>query len=267
MLELKHFAVGYGENTLLQIGQLAFEKGQISTILGSNGKGKTTLLRAMAGLLPYRGSVCADGQEISALSHRVRAHVIAYLPQTLTAPDMDVYTLVSHGRFSRLGRSKTLGENDRTAIRAAMEQTGVWELRERTCKTLSGGQKQCAYLAMAMAQDTPYLLLDEPDTFLDTAHRLHVQQILRTLADSGKGIVTVSHDIAAAFSDSDCLCLLGNKGGVVYATPQSLLENHALPTLLGVGVVPVQDERLLYPYALSKETFYADLSSAEPQQS
>ena len=266
MMELRRFFVGYGQTPLLELPLLQLEPGRISTILGVNGGGKSTLLRAMAGQLPYGGSVQVNGQEISALPHRTRARLLSYLPQTLTTPDMDVYTLVSHGRFARLGRSKTLGDSDRVAIRAAMEQTGVWDLRDRSCKTLSGGQKQSAYLAMAIAQDAPYLLLDEPDTYLDVNHQLHVQQILRQLADSGKGIVTVSHDIAAAFTFADDLCVLTNDGKAVCGTPQEILEQGVLPGALGVGLQRTEDSRLLFRYALTKEDDHAGDDAFEPQQ-
>ena len=161
-LELQKLCAGYGGGSVLREISAGFETGQLSVIVGRNGAGKSTLLRAMSGMLPAGGTATLAGAPIHALPGTQRAMGLGYLPQRLRTPDMTVQTLVSHGRFSRLGFSKTLGGEDKEKIRQALEQTGMTELRFRTLPTLSGGELQRAYCAMVIAQDPDFLLLDEP---------------------------------------------------------------------------------------------------------
>ena len=163
---------------------------------------------------------------------------------------MDAYTLVSHGRYARLGRSKTLSAADRDSIEAAMRLTGTWEMRDKFLKRLSGGERQSVYLAMAIAQDTQMLLLDEPDTYLDVPHQLKIHTILRQLADDGKGIVTVSHDIAKSFSQSDRICILSQGKAAACDTPAVLSTDDRLYAALGVRVAKTNGNTL-YDYALT----------------
>ena len=128
----------------LAVESLELNDGQVSVLVGKNGCGKSTLLRCLAGVLPHEGSILLDGVELGGLGHRERARRLAYLPQELGCPHMDVYTLACHGRFATLGAVRTLGERDRRLVREAMELTGVWELRDRSLADVSGGELQRA---------------------------------------------------------------------------------------------------------------------------
>ncbi|MBQ7678250.1 MAG: ABC transporter ATP-binding protein [Butyrivibrio sp.] len=237
-------------------GELRFPTGQITVLLGRNGSGKSTLIRTLAGLLPYTGEIWVGGQPLRALAARERACRIAWLPQETTAPQMQVETLVRHGRFSRqrpvgLGLSGTSAEKDTAAVEAALAQTGLGPLRHRMVSELSGGERRLAFLAMVIAQDADFLLLDEPEAALDMEHRLHIARILRTLADAGKGILVSSHDLAASFSMADRLILLDEGELAASGTPEELLaDQSALIRTMGAGLKPVSDLAAIYPYLL-----------------
>ena len=153
MIELSHVTCGYGGRAVVSVDDLCFGDGELTCVVGTNGSGKSTLLKAIAGALPHEGSICVDGLDVRGLSHRERAHHLGFLPQRLAVPAMSLRTLVGHGRFSRMGVSKVLGEGDRAVVREALELCELEGLEERQLESLSGGELQRAYLAMAIAQE------------------------------------------------------------------------------------------------------------------
>ena len=253
MLELRKFKAGYGAKSLLALDALELAPGRITTVLGRNGSGKSTLLRAIVGIVPYEGVVKLDGVELRTLSRPERARRIAYLPQTLPVPELDLYTLVSHGRFSRLGFSRRLGERDRTAIRSAMEAADVWPLRHRRAGDISGGERQRAYLAMVIAQDADFLLLDEPEASMDVAHQLKLAELFRELAARGKGIVVSSHDLPLSFAVSNRIVLLAEGGTAAEGTPEELIGmQEVMRRAMGASLVPARNGGGLFPYVIAK---------------
>ena len=252
MIELRDLRAGYGGRTAASVDELHLEPGRITVVIGRNGSGKSTLLRAICRVIPYEGTVLVDGQDMAKLSHRERAQLVAYLPQVLTRPAMSVGTLVGHGRYARLGPFRTLGESDLEAIRASMEECGVSGLRDRVLGELSGGELQRAYLAMVVAQDTPYLLLDEPAAHLDVAHRLEVHRLARRLAQEGRGVIMTSHDLVESFAVADEVCVM--KHATIEASgPATRIaaQGELLADAMGVCVRGIEGEGLLYPYALA----------------
>ncbi len=235
----------------LAVDSLELNDGQVSTLVGKNGCGKSTLLRCLAGVLPHEGSVAVDGLGLGKLSHRERARHLAYLPQKLGAPRMDVYTLVCHGRFATLGAVRTLGEKDRSLVRHAMELTGVWKLRDRLLGDVSGGELQCAYLAMVVAQDAGTLLLDEPSAHLDAHRRWELAALFRRLAGEGLAVVVATHDVESAFSYADKVCLMAEGRAVAQGPPGLVATSGAVPTALGVGMAEQDDPQLLWRYVLT----------------
>ena len=254
MICLRDVAVGYGERAVLRVDGLELAPGEVSALVGRNGCGKSTLLRALVGILPHEGEVLVDGHEVAALPHRERARLLAYLPQSLRVADLTVAALVAHGRYARLsGVSKTLGAADREAVGRAMEVADVSWLADRTLAELSGGERQRAYLAMVVAQDTPYLLLDEPGTYMDAEHRLLLGTFLARLAREGRGVVVTSHDLPEAFSVADRVCLVADGGLVASDAPERLAARpDVVRAAMGVSVVPERTEGALYPYALGR---------------
>ena len=254
MLELRELRTGYGGKTALELERLAFPLGMVTGVLGRNGSGKSTLLRTLAGIQPWEGEITVDGISLRALSRRQRARRIAYLPQALPTPELRVETLVAHGRYARLGLSKTLGETDRARIRDALELTELWPLRERPLRTLSGGERQRAFLAMVLAQDGDYLLLDEPGAALDISHREALGALLRRVAASGKGVVVSSHDLSLSFALSDRLILLRQGRLEAEGSPRELVrEREALRRSMGALLVPAENPRSRYPYIIGAE--------------
>lgn len=253
MIELRSVTIGYDGKTVVRVDELSLSENRITVIVGKNGCGKSTLLRAIAGLLPYKGIIVSNGVEVADLSCRVRAQQISFLPQHLTSPDMRVETLVCHGRFSRMGFSKVLGRKDREAVTTAMEAADVDQLRHKMVSGLSGGERQRAYLAMTIAQEAPMMLLDEPDTYMDIAHRRSLAQILGKLKEQGKGIIMTSHDLPFAFLVADQICVMKSGQVTAVGVPDEIAsKKELLRRAMGVGMKKVEEAGFLYPYMMEE---------------
>lgn len=251
MIELHDVCIAYRGREVLHANGIAFPRGRVTAVIGRNGSGKSTLLRAMAGIVAYRGSILVDGDELSGIPYRERAHRVAYLPQMLSTPAMDVETLVRHGRFARLGPFRSFSKVDSEKVRQAMELADVWDLRGRTVAELSGGERQRAFLAMVVAQDAPMLLLDEPGAHLDVVHRREVARIIRHLADGGAGIVLASHDLPETFAVCDTACIISRETIAAGETGGIVENRELLLDAMGVCVRRIDGEGLAFPYALA----------------
>ncbi len=237
MLELKHIVAGYGNKTVLKGVTTFFEKGKLTSIIGVNGCGKSTLLKAMLGILPLTsGEIVIDGSSINTTSKTDIAKKVAYLAQGKNTPDMTVEQMVLHGRFPYLSYPRRYREVDRNIARKAMETVGISHLAGQPLYELSGGMRQTAYIAMALAQDTEYILLDEPTTYLDIAHQLELMKVLRGLADRGKGIITVMHDLPLAFDASDELAVIHNGNIVQKASPSDICDSSIIKDVFGIQI-------------------------------
>ena len=251
MIELKDFRAGYKGVEKIRIDDLTIEPGRILGLLGRNGSGKSTFLKALVGIIPYGGHAILDQKETSSMSHMERARRIAYLPQQLAPVSMSVGTLAAHGRFARMSFSKVMGEKDREAVRHALEMTGLWAERHRSVAELSGGERQRAYLAMVLAQETEYLLLDEPAASLDIAHQIEIMELLKQLSSDGRGIVITSHDLPQSAAYCDRICVI-DRGRAAPAIPAVELagKTEMLRETLGVTLTPAG--KGLYPYVLDR---------------
>ena len=244
MIEVKNISAGYGKRTVLCGASLGFEKGKLTSVIGVNGSGKSTLLKSVLGIIPAaQGNVFIDGTDLCSLKRNDIAKKIAYLSQGKSAPDMTVGQMVLHGRFPYLSYPRRYTENDRAIARTMMAKLGILDLSDKPLSSLSGGMCQNAYIAMALAQDTDYILLDEPTTYLDISHQLELLKILRELADSGKGIVTVMHDLPLAFEFSDEIAVL-ESGKIIYkGTPKAAADNFDIKSVFGVGIKYLAEEK------------------------
>ena len=237
MLELSNVTAGYKDLTVLENVTATFQKGELTSIIGTNGCGKSTLLKTILGILsPANGEITLGGRDLHAMSQNQIAKRIAYLAQGKNTPDMTVEQMVLHGRFPYLNYPRRYAQRDIEIAREAMEAVGIAHLAKKPLATLSGGMRQTAYIAMALAQDTDYILLDEPTTYLDVAHSLALMKLLRRLADSGKGIVTVMHDLPLAFEFSNDLLVLENGKVKAQAAPNELLDTAVIPEVFGVRI-------------------------------
>ena len=244
MIELSHISTGYGIKIILNDVSVAFEKGKLTSIIGANGCGKSTMLKTILGILPSKsGNITIDGARLKEMSRNDIARRIAYLSQEKNTPDMTVEQLVLHGRFPHLSYPRRYTDKDRVIAVGVMEQMGIVEYAHKPLYSLSGGMKQNSYIAMALAQETDYILLDEPTTYLDIAHQLELMKILRSLADSGKGIVAVMHDLPMAFTFSDKIILINDGRIVDDERPEKIYERNIIDKVFGIALDRSKDGR------------------------
>ena len=260
MIEIKGLIAGYdpdpkqrerARQPVISVSETCFSEGQITCIIGKNGCGKSTLLKTLLGLLPYQGSIQLFGEELSCLRPKERAARVGYLPQTLTLPKMSVYTLAAHGCFRRKKMFQTLAKSEREKIEAALDAADMSEYRDKTVSELSGGERQRAFLAMLMAQDPAFFLLDEVTSYMDVEHQKKTTEIVRRLAASGKGVVMTTHDLALGFSLSDRILVM-NRGSILLGgTPEEVRrEKTLLRACFGVTVGRSASKEALYAYEL-----------------
>ena len=243
MIELKGLRAGYPGRTVLEGVDLTFRPGEVLALLGPNGCGKSTLLRAANGLLPKQGGqVLLDGVPIERLTAKEIAQKAAYLPQSRPVPNITARRMVLHGRFPYLSYPRRYREEDHEMVQKALGWVGGLELANRPLTGLSGGQRQKIYLAMALAQDTSTILMDEPTTYLDVSCQLEVMALARRLAAEGRAVVMVLHDLCLALQYAHRGALL--YGGQVrqLGTPEELYRGEVLEQVMGVRLGRVETE-------------------------
>ena len=224
MLEVQNVSVGY-DTPVLQNISFSAQPGKITALIGPNGCGKTTLLKAMARQQPLlAGKIQLDGRSLQSYERKELARHLAFMPQVRTIPEIRVQGLVEHGRFPHLGFSRRLTAADHEIVTAAMEQAGVTAWADRDLRELSGGQRQRVYLAMALAQGGQTILLDEPTTYLDTAAQFQLMELLQSLAQQGRTVVMVLHDLAHAMQYSDAVGVFADGKLSAFAEPSQLYE-------------------------------------------
>jgi len=205
--------IGYPatDQPVVECDTVVIPAGEITALVGPNGSGKSTLLRAMADqLAPESGRVLVDGAEIQSFETKELARKLGLLSQENQSPDgITVEDLAYHGRYPHRGFFESVTDRDRNAVERALNLAGVEDLRDTELGNLSGGQKQLAWIAMVLAQETDLLLLDEPTTFLDLHHQLRVLEVLRTLnREEEVTIAVVLHDVGQAVRFADNLIAL-----------------------------------------------------------
>lgn len=235
-LKTKQLTVSYEKKEVIHQVDLALPVGKITSLIGPNGSGKSTLLKAVARILtPDNGAVLLDGTDIQRLDTRQVTQKLAILGQSSTLlTGLTVGEVVAYGRFPYLKGFAGLKENDYQLIQWALEATGLTELKERRLNALSGGQQQRVWIAMALAQDTDLLLLDEPITFLDPAHQLEILNLLTTIQQQGKTIFMTIHDLNQASRFSDYI--IGMRGGEILmtGTPQEVFAPQQMARLFDI---------------------------------
>ena len=236
MLEIQNLSAGYSGNSVLTNVSLTLPGGAVTAILGPNGCGKSTLLKALAGILPATGAVLLDGQELLTLSSRELAKKVAFLPQNRPVPEISVKKLVLHGRFPYLSYPRRYRPEDHAIARAALVKMGIEDLADRSLSTLSGGQRQKVYIAMALAQDTPVVLLDEPNSFLDIVHQLQLMEQAKALAAAGKTVVMVLHDLSMALEYADHLAVFTKGNDLFQGSPEEVFLSGSLEAAFGVPI-------------------------------
>jgi iron complex transport system ATP-binding protein len=242
-LEAQAVSLGYGERTIVDALDLRVPPGRITTIVGANACGKSTLLKAMARLLPpTQGAVLLDGKAIHRQPTKQVARVLGLLPQSPIAPDgITVSDLVGRGRHPHQGALARWTRADDDAVAEALQATGTTHLADRAVDELSGGQRQRAWIAMALAQQTDVLLLDEPTTFLDISHQIDVLDLLTDLNRArGTTITMVLHDLNLAARYTDHLVAMSEGRIHAEGEPAHVLTEDTVRTVFGLNsrVVP-----------------------------
>jgi iron complex transport system ATP-binding protein len=244
LLSAENVTLAYGDRTVVTELSLSVAAGKITAIVGANGCGKSTLLRALARLIsPRGGDVILDGRPLSARPSKEIARILGLLPQSPVAPEgITVADLVGRGRHPHQRMLARWSPRDYEAVSEALTATGTADLADRSIDELSGGQRQRVWIAMALAQETDILLLDEPTTFLDVAHQVEVLDLLADLnRDRGTTIVMVLHDLnlAARYADE----LVAMRDGRVHATgkPVEIVTPQLVRDVFGLGCSVIPD--------------------------
>ncbi|WP_226681761.1 ABC transporter ATP-binding protein [Sutcliffiella horikoshii] len=241
-LYTKDLNIGYGERLIIKDLSIEIPDKQITTIIGSNGCGKSTLLKAITRIISHQsGTILLDGQEIAKENTKSLAKKMAILPQTPeSVSGLTVGELVSYGRFPYQKGFGSLTKKDYEVIDWALEVTGTTEFKYRSVDALSGGQRQRVWIAMALAQETEIIFLDEPTTYLDMAHQLEVLELLQKLnREQDRTIIMVLHDLNQAARFADYLIAL-KEGTIVKSgnceeviTPEVLREVFQIDAQIG----------------------------------
>lgn len=241
MIELKNVSAGYGKEEILHQINLTFEKGSITVLVGPNGCGKSTLLKTILGINVRRcGEILVDHKKIETLDGSALAQKVAYLPQGRPPADISVFRMVLHGRFPYLKYPRRYRKEDFAIARKALRWVGIEDLAEKNVNQLSGGTQQKVYLAMALAQDTDTILLDEPTTFLDVSHQMNLMDLAKKLAKEGKAVVMVLHDLPQAFLTADKIAVL-QKGQIkCCGAPEEIFSSSAIQETFGVTMERVK---------------------------
>ncbi|MFV2171797.1 ABC transporter ATP-binding protein [Actinomadura sp. LOL_016] len=189
--------LAYDRRTITRDLDVVVPDGSFTVIVGPNACGKSTLLRALARILkPSAGSVVLDGEPIAGWPAKKLARTLGLLPQSSIAPEgISVADLVARGRYPHQGLLRQWSKEDERVVGESMAATGVETLADRSVDELSGGQRQRVWIAMALAQQTPLLLLDEPTTYLDIAHQIEILDLCARLHEEGRTVVAVLHDL------------------------------------------------------------------------
>lgn len=229
MIDISNLSLTLANKRILKNIDMHVKQGEFFALIGPNGSGKTTLLKTIAQLLPFEsGELNIAGKNPATFKHKVLARQLSYVPQdTFVDFNFNVKDIVAMGRHAHgsfLGRN----ESDEQIVKEAMIATNTWRFAEESILNLSGGQRQLVFIAKALTQDTPLILLDEPISALDVYYQMHILTLLKLLTQQGKTVVVVLHDLnlAARF----CSKMLLLKEGEVEACGKSekVLTKHTL---------------------------------------
>ena len=243
MVKVTGLCAGYDNREVLHDVSLEFLPGRVTTIIGENGCGKSTLLKAIAGQIDISGgNVMIGDRDRTKMNIREVARTVAYLAQSKTTPDITVGRMVLHGRFPYLTYPRRYSKRDLEIAQEAMKIMGITELRDMTLSQLSGGMRQKVYIAMALAQQSPVILMDEPTTFLDITQQLLFTESARNLAKDNKTVIMVLHDLLLALKWSDEIVVMHEGKAIFNGTPEEVIASGTIEKVYGVVVKSVSEK-------------------------
>lgn len=255
MIQLNNLSAGYFGNPVIHKITMEFTPGKVTVLLGPNGSGKSTLLKASLGLLPsLSGEVLYDDVNIRHLKRKQIAQKAAFLTQSRNTPSIQALRMVLHGRFPYLNYPRHYGSQDYTIARTAMNTTGSLQHENTNVNQLSGGQRQGVYLAMALAQDTQTVFMDEPTTYMDIGHQFQMMQTAHSLAGEGKAVVLVLHDISLALREADCIAVFQEGRLLCCDTPDSVYQSGIPEQVFGINIHRMDTPHGPQYYCTRKET-------------
>ena len=240
MIEIKDLTVKYGVKTAVDNVSLEIEQGKITTIIGPNGCGKSTLIKAISGLFKEsRTEIVVDGKRRNAYERKEFARKVSFLMQfTVVPPGMTVYDLVCFGRLPYLKMFQSMNANDYEYVEWAMHKTNVYEFKDTLVSQLSGGERQRVFLALALAQKTEVLILDEPTNHLDLKYQHELLSLIQTLnREENLTIVCVLHDVNQAMRYSDEIFVMKNGEIVIHGTPQKCITKEIMHDVYDVNCI------------------------------
>ena len=255
-LGFKDISVSYGKKEIINNVTLEFEKGKTTTIIGSNGCGKTSLLKTISrAVKPSSGQVILEDKPISSYKPKELAKKIAYLPQVHYSPsDIDIYTLISYGRYPYQKFGKGLTQDDAEIIKETIHLTGLEHLQHRTLERLSGGERQRAWIAMTLCQQPEILILDEPITYLDIGHQVDILELIKKISKQlDITIVMVLHDINLAARYSDRIYSINDKKIYAYGNPDEVITHEVMGDIFNINAQIYEDKRNRCPFMIAEK--------------
>ncbi|WP_235485332.1 ABC transporter ATP-binding protein [Streptomyces roseoverticillatus] len=264
-LAARDLTLAYEDRTVVDGLDLAVPDGEVTIVIGPNACGKSTLLRALGRLLkPACGTVLLDGEDLARIPTRTIAKSLGLLPQTPVAPEaITVADLVARGRQPHQRWWQQWSEDDERAVADAMARTDTTALAERAVDELSGGQRQRVWIAMALAQETDLLLLDEPTTYLDIAHQVEVLDLVRRLnRERGRTVVAVLHDLNQAARYADHLVAMKAGRIVAQGRPADIVTADLVREVFGLQSVVVPDPVTGSPLVVPGRPWEGDAENA-----
>ncbi len=244
ILRTNSVCAGYEGKSILKGVNLEVPEGKISVIIGANACGKSTLLKTISRLIkPMEGNVLLDGKNIHQIPPKMLAKTMGLLPQSPIVPEgITVADLVARGRFPHQSFLKGLSREDYRIVEEALQSMGILELADRSVDELSGGQRQRVWIAMALAQDTDILLLDEPTTYLDVTHQIEILDLLVDLNQKkGTTIVMVLHDINLSARYADHIFAMKSGKLIAEGAPMAVLNNVLIETVFELACKVIED--------------------------
>ena len=246
MIEIKNLSVNYGKNKVLKNINIHIKKGKITAVIGLNASGKTTLVNCISSVVKYKGTIKIDGRDLRGVKLRERAQLVSVLHQHLPASGISVKNLVEMGRnpYVQFGRKKS--DEDNTQVLLACKKAGIENLLDKSVDALSGGERQKAYVAMVLCQNTPVVLLDEPTTYMDKRNEKQFISLITGLCKKEKKtLVTVMHDITSAVNVCDEIIILDG-GEVAFCGPiEECVNSGMVEKIFGVTKIE-SDSKIIY---------------------
>ncbi len=252
-LNIQDICVAYDKTPVVKGVSFTARAGEITALIGANGCGKSTLLKSVVRILKLsRGQVSIDEQSVHTIPNKELAKRMALLPQGPIAPEgLTVYELISYGRFPHQSLLQQWSAEDSVAVEQAMHATETAEFANLSVSSLSGGQRQRVWIAMALAQDTDIIVLDEPTTFLDLKVQIDVMTLLRKIAhEQNRILLVVLHELNIAASFADTVIMMKNGQLIAAGTPMSTITPENLKTVFGLDAQIISDPQTRKPVCI-----------------